>query len=155
MLLWRWSSSLDEPHDIHEAYFGTIRAILEDIQHRLIFRTQAYIRDQIERYQPSQKDLDFPRRLSSEQVTSIEPSASPNIKRSEWDRDTWYPTLSRSLHLLSKLYDVLKVRRLLIMNCADRWYSMLMVDSNFWSIGRRYCHCNDSIFAESCSTDCW
>lgn len=52
-----------EPLDIYELDFSAlIHAVLEDAQTRLVFRTQAILRDEIENYRPKPEDLDYPAR---------------------------------------------------------------------------------------------
>ncbi|KAL8823892.1 MAG: hypothetical protein Q9170_008295, partial [Blastenia crenularia] len=51
----------DEPIDVNELDFSIlIQPMLEDAQTRLVFRTQAILRDEIERYKPTPDVLDYP-----------------------------------------------------------------------------------------------
>ncbi|KAI4183792.1 MAG: hypothetical protein L6R41_005190 [Letrouitia leprolyta] len=51
----------DEPIDVNELDFSVlIQPALEDAQTRLVFRTQAILRDEIERYKPKPDVLDYP-----------------------------------------------------------------------------------------------
>lgn len=51
----------DEPMDANELDFSVlIQPALEDAQTRLVFRTQAILRDEIERYKPKPDVLDYP-----------------------------------------------------------------------------------------------
>ncbi|KAL8904159.1 MAG: hypothetical protein Q9207_003451 [Kuettlingeria erythrocarpa] len=51
----------DEPMDVNELDFSLlIQPALEDAQTRLVFRTQAILRDEIERYKPKPDVLDYP-----------------------------------------------------------------------------------------------
>ena len=53
----------DEPLDSNELDFSVlIQPALEDAQTRLVFRTQAILRDEIERYKPKADILDYPAR---------------------------------------------------------------------------------------------
>jgi hypothetical protein len=103
---------LDGYRDISEAYFGVIRIIIEDIQHRLVFRAQTYIRDEIERYQPTSEDLDYPNRSkpSDTEMQNVDDTDESASKFGGPKSDpSWFPTLFRSLDLLSKLYCSIKV----------------------------------------------
>ncbi|KAI1966832.1 Golgi transport complex subunit 3 [Ophidiomyces ophidiicola] len=107
-----------------------IQPALQDTQTRLVFRAQAILRDEIERFKPKPEDLDYPARnqrvsmltgkkLSSTELTSPLPRVptiideeldSPGEKDSKWDFDTrsvfegWYPTLRKAVWLLSRIY---------------------------------------------------
>ncbi|KAL8685425.1 MAG: hypothetical protein Q9218_007768, partial [Villophora microphyllina] len=123
----------DEPIESNEFDFSVlIQSALEDAQTRLVFRTQAILRDEIERYKPKPDVLDYPannrklslsgtknqrpRRQSSvaEPTTPmpktpmiVEQGDSPN---GHFDFDTqaafqgWYPTLRKAIWLLSRIY---------------------------------------------------
>ncbi|GBB87592.1 hypothetical protein RclHR1_14060001 [Rhizophagus clarus] len=120
-----------------------IRNVLQDAQHRLVFRVQTFIRNEIQNFVPQPSDLDYPNKLkelkdSNEQAESGENnqtssdnyttgSSSPAILAVQQDNgdnednestvspqtnviDTgnmykgWFPTLQRTLWILSKLY---------------------------------------------------
>ncbi len=52
-----------EPLEANQLDFSTlIQPALEDAQTRLVFRTQAILRDEIERYKPKKEELDYPAR---------------------------------------------------------------------------------------------
>ncbi|KAL9576244.1 MAG: hypothetical protein Q9212_007262, partial [Teloschistes hypoglaucus] len=123
----------DEPAASDELDFSLlIQPALEDAQTRLVFRVQAVLRDEIERYKPKPDVLDYPannrkmsfsgtkdqrpRRQSSvaEPTTPmpktpmiVEQGDSPN---GHFDFDTqaafqgWYPTLRKAIWLLSRIY---------------------------------------------------
>ncbi|KAL8725391.1 MAG: hypothetical protein Q9181_006433, partial [Wetmoreana brouardii] len=124
----------DEPLDANELDFSVlIQPALEDAQTRLVFRTQAILRDEIERYKPKPDVLDYPAnnhkvslsgtksRRPRRQGSIAEPTTpmpktpmiveqgdlSPN---GQWDFDTqaafqgWYPTLRKAIWLLSRIY---------------------------------------------------
>ncbi|KAI3382143.1 hypothetical protein SNEBB_011136 [Seison nebaliae] len=81
-----------------------IYQLIRDLQERLIFRADIYIQTEIENYQWSSSDIDYPNKLMMiEQIQnnishqSSEPSAVDM-------HGLWYPTLRRSLICLSKLY---------------------------------------------------
>lgn len=137
LLQTRYSTTDDEDSD-HEVSssnqpqldFGTlIRPALEDAQTRLVFRTLALLRNEIEYYKPSDDDLDYPRRMAStptpvsasvplsgkkssaiaplveEDVSDDEMSANPFSRTRQLDNA--YPTLPRSIRLLSRIYRLL------------------------------------------------
>lgn len=129
----------DEPVASDELDFSSlIQPALEDAQTRLVFRVQAVLRDEIERYKPKPDVLDYPannrkmslsgtknqrpRRQSSvaEPTTPmpktpmiVEQGDSPN---GHFDFDTqaafqgWYPTLRKAIWLLSRIYRLVNVR---------------------------------------------
>ncbi|PGH18895.1 hypothetical protein AJ80_04313 [Polytolypa hystricis UAMH7299] len=109
-----------------------IQPVLEDAQTRLVFRAQAILRDEIEKYKPQPEDLDYPRRNRhvslpdsnkrkqsfNEPTTPVpkmpmvvdEDLDSPTDKDARWDFDAratfegWYPTLKKAVWLLSRIY---------------------------------------------------
>ncbi|PYI34179.1 Sec34-domain-containing protein [Aspergillus indologenus CBS 114.80] len=125
---------LEQPLDANQLDFTTlIQPALEDVQTRLVFRAQAFLRDEIERYKPRPEDLDYParnrqfsisvtegqisgRKIASEPIVNIQKpikqtedsaDADPDAK---WDLETpnafsgWYPTLRKAIWLLSRIY---------------------------------------------------
>lgn len=115
----------DEAPDPTQLDFASlIQPALEDAQTRLVFRTLALLRDEIEYYKPSPEDLDYPRRvsepptpksaapLSGKKTSNIAAIAdddsgdegTPNM----WSRNRMlelsYPTLPRAIRLLSRIY---------------------------------------------------
>eukprot|EP00743_Colponemidia_sp_Colp-15_P007094 GILK01007653.1.p1 GENE.GILK01007653.1~~GILK01007653.1.p1 ORF type:complete len:792 (+),score=101.49 GILK01007653.1:44-2377(+) len=103
------------------ALYSLFHRLLQDVQERLIYRTQIYIRDNIDGFLPEPEHLNYPSRLQplaqivplpstvatdSNNSTSTEISL-PSTSRAENLRnlyDTWYPTLERTLLVLSKIY---------------------------------------------------
>ncbi|KAL2014256.1 hypothetical protein VTN00DRAFT_1781 [Thermoascus crustaceus] len=111
-----------------------IQPALEDAQTRLVFRAQAILRDEIERYKPRPEDIDYPARnrrgtqiqLSGRKVTSTTPTTplpkTPTVVDEDYDSQTereadvrwdfdaqaaaegWYPTLQKAVWLLSRIY---------------------------------------------------
>ncbi|KAL3677978.1 hypothetical protein R1sor_020934 [Riccia sorocarpa] len=77
----------------------TILRILGDVEERLTFRAQTYMRDEIANFLPTSEDLDYPAKL--------EQAAQTPVSEDEEGREsfsTWYPPLERTLSVLSKLY---------------------------------------------------
>ena len=69
-----------EPSEANQLNFSVlIQPALEDAQTRLVFRTQAILRDEIERYKPKAEELDYParnRRVSLSGTKSQIPATS-------------------------------------------------------------------------------
>ncbi|EGC29162.1 hypothetical protein DICPUDRAFT_159298 [Dictyostelium purpureum] len=92
---------------------NSVERMLQDIQERLIFIIETYIRDEIRTYIPKPEDLDYPNQLkifneqNSPMLTSGNSSPSLSYKSIY---STWYPTLEKSLTCLSKLYLVLETK---------------------------------------------
>lgn len=117
-----------------------IQPALEDAQTRLVFRAQAIMRDEIEKFKPTPEDLDYPARnrrvslevqntgspaVSGRKSSAIEPKMpvvvdeeldSPTERDSQWDFasrslvEGWYPTLRKAVWLLSRIYRLVNVR---------------------------------------------
>ncbi|CAM6127701.1 unnamed protein product [Calypogeia fissa] len=77
----------------------TILRILGDVQERLTFRAQTYMRDEIANYVPSTEDLDYPAKLES--TAEAGDSEEDELLNSY---TAWYPPLEKTLSCLSKLY---------------------------------------------------
>jgi hypothetical protein len=126
--------------DPHQLDFSVlIQPVLEDAQTRLVFRAQAILRDEIERYKPRPEDIDYPthnRRVASsggnrppmsagrKRPTTPVPKTprvvdedldSPTETDCRWDFDSqavfegWYPTLRKAIWLLSRIYRLVNV----------------------------------------------
>ncbi|PYH93280.1 Sec34-domain-containing protein [Aspergillus ellipticus CBS 707.79] len=62
-----------EQVDANQLDFPTlIQPALEDVQTRLVFRAQAFLRDEIERYKPRPEDLDYPARNNQVSISVTE-----------------------------------------------------------------------------------
>ena len=81
-----------------------MRRILSDVQERLIFRAQTYVKDQVGNYRATAADLDFPAKL----VRALQAKSSGGD--SEDDIKNWYPPLERTLTCLSKLYRCVEIK---------------------------------------------
>ena len=75
--------------------------ILADMQERLIFRAQNFIRDDVSGYRQKEEDLNYPECL-------IESDASSTTDEKQDDKSLkpspWYPPVSLTLSMLAKLY---------------------------------------------------
>ncbi|KAI1308451.1 Golgi transport complex subunit 3 [Mortierella claussenii] len=134
----------------HLAFGYLIRNMLQDTQHRLVYRAQAFIRSEIQSFKPTPNVLDYPARLqappplptgsggpsrsassqhlrrlsdaesiadSIPEVSSPTPSLASSITGGYFSSPTlqqfdesaamyqgWYPTLQKTLWLLTKIY---------------------------------------------------
>ena len=125
--------------DVTQLDFSTlIQPALEDAQTRLVFRAQAFLRDEIERYKPRPEDLNYPLRerglhastsegqisgkkiLSADMLVGLPQSGkskdatdSAFEQDAKWDIEIqagWYPTLRKAIWLLSRIYRLVNVR---------------------------------------------
>ncbi|KAL2428972.1 Conserved oligomeric Golgi complex subunit 3 [Exophiala dermatitidis] len=123
----------DGPADLNQLDFSAlIQPALEDAQTRLVFRAQAILREEIELFKPKPEDLDYPRLISRPPTSTTQLSGrrknseplTPLPKTPEIvDEDSgeegsfsWtmasrraalqncYPTLSKAVRLLSRIY---------------------------------------------------
>ncbi|KAJ5727542.1 hypothetical protein N7493_005362 [Penicillium malachiteum] len=122
-----------EPSDANQLDFSTlIQPALQDVQTRLVFRAQAVLRDEIERYKPKPEDIDYPMRsrhvsltVTDGQISGKKDTTADTMidmtkptegdetapeKDGKWDFETqtalkgWYPTLRKAIWLLSRIY---------------------------------------------------
>lgn len=78
----------------------------QDLQERLIFRFQTFLRDGIRAFRPSPQEVDYPARLGAASPGSTDPEAGraaaaeahPEAHRG------WYPTLPRALGCMARVY---------------------------------------------------
>lgn len=117
-----------------------LRMVLQDAQTRLFFKAQSTIQAEIRYYVPKPEDLAYPEKLVGALGTRnihmlsspngfSPPAAAQNLPstgglrypekesigqifqvRSLDKQDTWYPTLQKTLWVLSQLHDFVKVR---------------------------------------------
>jgi hypothetical protein len=118
-------------------FSSLIQPALEDAQTRLVFRVQAILRDEIERFRPKPEDIDYPNRArnvtfsskgvplsgrkTSENALPRTPKVvdeeidSPTERDALWDFNSqatfegWYPTLRKAIWLLSRIYRLVNV----------------------------------------------
>jgi conserved oligomeric Golgi complex subunit 3 len=105
--------------------FGIIvQPALQDAQSRLVFRTENLVINEIQNFVPKDRDLDYPRLLhitsgsanptsptvKSPGLDSMSPSgASTEFFDSGVLFQGWYPTLRKSIWILSKIYRLVNV----------------------------------------------
>lgn len=83
----------------------SMRRILSDVQERLIFRAQTYIKDEVGNYRATADDLDFPAKL----VRALKAKAD-GAEDDENTATNWYPPLERTLTCLTKLYRCVEIK---------------------------------------------
>jgi hypothetical protein len=86
------------------AFEPIVNWMVRDVQERLSFLAQSYIRDSILNFIPTPQDLKYPANLKLVPVDTDVKTIS----------QSWYPTLERTLTLLSKLYLTVDVRETLL-----------------------------------------
>ena len=91
--------------ELHEeCYESTLNALAEDVQERMAFRAEVFIKESILDYKPSSGDLTYPEKFD------LIPSGDLNDYQS-----MWYPTVQRTvlaLHYLNRVFDQLTFREL-------------------------------------------
>ncbi|MBW0475108.1 hypothetical protein O181_014823 [Austropuccinia psidii MF-1] len=118
------TSLLDESDSQDFKFSSLLKPILQDVQTRMIFRAQAIIQTDVARYQPKKQDLEYPTKLLNyrqsvkagnsfelrshlkDNSETAEPANTALRLRlpSEEVQETWYPTLRKTLWVLSKLH---------------------------------------------------
>lgn len=95
--------------------------VLQDTQTRLVFRAQAIVQAEVLHYIPTDNDLDYPAKLHTTRRMSswLDKNALQELEeRGQALQDrlpdaeiqaSWYPTLSRTLYVLSKLHTFVNV----------------------------------------------
>ena len=105
----------EQDQDARNAVQLSLFKILQDTQARFVFRAQNYLRNEIQMFKPSVADLDYPKRLDGKCQASKPVEVSYRIEMTATSVDTsspygkWYPTLERTLYILSKLYVSIQV----------------------------------------------
>lgn len=89
-----------------------LQMVLQDAQTRLFFKAQAVIQSEIRYYAPTAQDLAYPDKLVAAQgaPTRYENREKESISRlfegpGLNQRETWFPTLSKTVWVLSQLHD--------------------------------------------------
>ncbi len=117
------ATSSSSSSDALQSFAEVLHKILPDVQERLIYRAQLFVRDAIAAFEPAPSDLDYPNKLkaapapqpSAPQPTDAgkqqlaaevkRPAPSPTSTTSSSALySTWYPTLERTVTCLSRLY---------------------------------------------------
>ncbi|RDB16287.1 Conserved oligomeric Golgi complex subunit 3 [Hypsizygus marmoreus] len=115
------SLDLDHPRHKHTLGLGRLhishllQMVLQDAQTRLFFKAQAVIQSDIRYYVPRPEDLAYPDIL----VDARKPTTGMEIREKESvsqifrvpsldKQDTWYPTLRKTVWVLSQLHDFVK-----------------------------------------------
>ncbi|KAH9839058.1 Sec34-like family-domain-containing protein [Rhodofomes roseus] len=98
---------------LHVGYL--LQMVLQDAQTRLFFKAQSVIQSDIRYYVPKAQDLDYPQKLVSARkpVTGFEIKEKESVSqlfqlKSLDKQDTWYPTLRKTVWVLSQLHDFVK-----------------------------------------------
>jgi hypothetical protein len=96
------------------AFAVVAEQMLQDVQQRLCYLTQNYVESHISGFVPTAADLDYPTKLRRSETSSgtVEQSnarigtivSNPVGVSTEVINPGWYPTVTRTLLLLSKLY---------------------------------------------------
>ncbi|KAH9940375.1 Sec34-domain-containing protein [Epithele typhae] len=92
-----------------------LQMVLQDAQTRLFFKAQSVIQSEIRYYIPKPEDLSYPDKL----VAARKPASALDIKEKQSvsqlfqsksldKQETWYPTLQRTVWVLSQLKDFVK-----------------------------------------------
>ncbi|CAK9101720.1 unnamed protein product [Durusdinium trenchii] len=87
------------------SFLGVVYRLHKDVQEKLIYRVEMYIRDDIKGYVPSSSDMDYPSMLYS---CDSEANQDPDPMLGEF-RKGWFPSLPRTLSILAKIYRVLEM----------------------------------------------
>lgn len=104
-----------------EALIPSLQRALADLQERLIYRAQAFIKDNVTGFQPRPDDLAYPAKLEAAAAAvaggaEIAEGDAPEGEEAEAKAataaltDQWYPPVRGTLLLLSKLYRCVDMR---------------------------------------------
>lgn len=106
--------------DGHFRFAPLLRPILQDVQTRLVFRAQSIVQSEVLHYVPVPDDLDYPNRLTSAGVLGVSWSTAQSDAEagealqfrlpSESVQSVWYPTVRKTLWVLSKIHTYVNVR---------------------------------------------
>ena len=89
--------NLTETGEAGTILFPILTHILADVQERMIYRAQTFLRDEVGNYTPSSFDTDYPNKL-------VMCSGLTTNSNSFEGSSTWYPPLEKTLNCLSCLY---------------------------------------------------
>ncbi|CAE7242075.1 COG3 [Symbiodinium natans] len=98
-----------EPHRLHTdvSVLGVVYRLHKDVQEKLIYRVELYIREEIKGYGLGSSDLDYPSILCRSTMQASDQSDQDSAM-GQFQRG-WYPTLPRTLSILAKIYRVLEM----------------------------------------------
>ncbi|KAN0130284.1 Sec34 domain containing protein [Lactarius tabidus] len=92
-----------------------LQMVLQDAQTRLFFKAQSVIQSEIRYYTPTAQDLAYPDKLVGEYPAQGTPSGYEIREKQSFSRlfegaglnqrETWFPTLSKTVWVLSQLHD--------------------------------------------------
>ncbi|KAH9858997.1 Sec34-domain-containing protein [Lenzites betulinus] len=92
-----------------------LQMVLQDAQTRLFFKAQSVIQSEIRYYVPKPEDLAYPDKLvaARKPVSGTEIREKQSVSRifqvKSWDKqETWYPTLQKTVWVLSQLHEFVK-----------------------------------------------
>ncbi|KAI0332278.1 Sec34-domain-containing protein [Cubamyces sp. BRFM 1775] len=93
-----------------------LQMVLQDAQTRLFFKAQSVIQSEIRYYVPKPEDLQYPDKLvaarrppSGAEIREKQQSVSRIFQVRSWDKqETWYPTLQKTVWVLSQLHEFVK-----------------------------------------------
>jgi conserved oligomeric Golgi complex subunit 3 len=121
------SDSEDEAQDTQLHISHVLQMILQDAQTRLFFKAQSVVQSDIRYFAPKEQDLAYPDKLvEARKLTSAggAPVASMIKEKESYSQlfqqqslakqDTWYPTLQKTVWVLSQLHDFVKVHQISI-----------------------------------------
>jgi hypothetical protein len=103
-----------QPGSEGQLRFGQLlETILQDVQTRLVFRAQAVIQTEVLHYISTAQDLDYPAKLKGVRGLSLwteEDAAEGRFRLpDEQMQEAWYPTLRRTMWVLSRLQGYVNV----------------------------------------------
>ncbi|KAL0570742.1 Golgi transport complex subunit 3 [Marasmius crinis-equi] len=83
-----------------------LQMILQDAQTRLFFKAQAVVQSDIRHYVSAKEDLMYPGKLlaSTRLGTNLD-SEKASVPEADEDRETWYPTLRKTVWVLEQLHE--------------------------------------------------
>jgi hypothetical protein len=127
--------------------------ILQDAQTRMVFRAQAIIQNEVLHYAPAPDDLDYPGKLNQSKRLSIWLAQEDQSSWAERGgalesrlppkeiQESWYPTLQKTLWVLSRLHTHVNVR----LHCLFRLHLTCLIERNFRGFRRGSCHAMPAI----------
>lgn len=97
----------DEENEVRGLDFSIVlRSVLDSAQTRVVFRAQNVIRQEIQNYTPKEEDVNYPHNnqiLAQSRVDDADENGTKTLHQG------WYPTLRKSIWLLSTIYRLINV----------------------------------------------